>query len=205
MEKKRSKKTKGKKRLQLRRAMLYRHQLGIHPAAKPAFWYHRRFQTPVRLKSKVGPVSQPLARPVIHASRVDGRHLLVSDFAVLQFFNDDDRTKCFQQLANLLSDEQIRVIAWRSVLSTERLQDDYPEILTAKYLVLKASLPTQLMPELLPHDPKTGRPLDMTVSSFARACRSSASTFNNFLPRLRSGGIASVGVGDIFKHQEEKE
>jgi hypothetical protein len=141
--------------------------------------------------------------PIVHAQRGGDQYLLVSDFAILQFLGDADKIECLYRPADDITHKQICDIAWRSVLSYERLQDSRAETLAAKFLHLESEMPTRLIAELLPIDPKTGLPTKMTVSAFARACGTTASTFNNFLPRLRNGGIADVPVEDVFKKEEK--
>ena len=195
--------TRGLKNTRLDHVSVSLDEVCIHPAAEPAFWFYQRFQAPSPMKAGTGSAVTPIVPPIIHAQEAGERYLLVSDFAILQFLGDTEKNECLYRPADDITLKQICDIAWRSVLSYERLQDSQPETLVAKFLHLESELPARLIPELLPLDPKTGRPTKMTVSSFARACGRTASTFNNFLPRLRAGGIADVLVEDIFNEEEK--
>jgi hypothetical protein len=196
--------TRGLKNTRLDHVSLSRDEVCIHPAAEPAYWFYRRFQAPSPMKAGLGTAVTPIVPPVVYAQKAEGRYPLVSDFAILQFLCDTDKVECLYRPADDISHKQICDIAWRSVLSYERFQDSQPETLVAKFLHLESELPARLIPELLPLDPKTGRPTKMTVSSFARACGTTASTFNNFLPRLRNGGITDVRIEDVFNKKEKK-
>jgi hypothetical protein len=195
--------TKGVKNTPLDYVSLSRDDVRIHPVAESAYWFYRRFQAPSPIKAGIGSAVTPILPPIVHAQRVGDQYLIVSDFAILQFLGDADKTECLYRPADDITRRQICDIAWQSVLSYERLQDSRPETLAAKFLHLKSELPTRLIPELLPLDPKTGLPTKMTVSAFARACGTTASTFNNFLPRLRNGGIADVHIADVFSKEEK--
>lgn len=197
--------TRGLKNTKLDHVSLSRREVCIHPAAEPAYWFYRRFQAPSPMRSIFGSAINPIVPPIIHAGKTGERYLLVSDFAILQFLDDTEKNECLYRPADDITHKQICDIAWRSVFSYECLQDSRPETLVAKFLHLESELPARLIPELLPLDPKTGRPTKMTVSSFARACGTTASTFNNFLPRLRNGGIADVRIEDVFNKKEKKD
>ncbi len=195
--------TRGVKNTRFDHISLCRGDVRVHPAAESAYWFYRRFQVPSRMRAARGTTSTPIVPPILHAQKAGRRYLLVSDFTTLQFLSDAGKTECLYRPAENLTHKQICSLAWRSVFSIELLQKSSPELLVAKYLVLRDNLPDELIQELLPSDPTTGKPPKMTVSSFARACGSSASTFNNFLPRLRNGGVADVLIEDVFETKEK--
>ena len=197
--------TRGLKNTRLDHVSLNRDDVCVHPAAEPAYWFYRRFQAPSPLRASFGSAVTPIVPPIIHAQKVGERYLLVSDFAILQFLGGADKIECLYRPAEGITRKQICDIAWQSVLSCEHHQDSRPGTLAAKFLHLQRELPARLIPDFLPLDPKSGLPAKLTVSAFARACRMTASTFNNFLPRLRNGGIADVRIEDVFNKKEKKD
>jgi len=182
---------------------LYRRNLPVHTAARAAFRYYRRFQMPSPRQESEGLVAQPPFPPIVVTQLVDGRYHLVCDFPVLECFSDPEKTECCIRPADGLNRQQIEELAWRSVMDHERIQECRPQVLAAKFLYVQQHFPAALIADYFPVDPRTGRPPRLKLADFSRACDAPVSTLNNFLPRLRAGGIADIDVNDIFARTKE--
>lgn len=194
---------RGVEQTRLDHRFLHRRDLVVHALARPAYEFHRRFQMPSPRRELEGPASPLPISPTVFASRIDDRYHLVREFPTLHLFGDDQTTECCIWPTDELRDKEITQLAWRSVLEHERLQSGHPELLAAKILFLIDALPPSLIPEFLPQDPKYGRPPKLELSSLSRACGVSVSTLNNFLPRLRDGGIADLSIEQVFHPSRE--
>lgn len=194
---------RGVEQTRLDHRRLYRRDLPVHAAAHAAYRYYRRFQMPSPRQESESLVAQLPFPPIVVAQSKDGRYCLVCDFPVLERFSDTETTECCVRPANELSRRQIEDLAWRSVMDHERIQECHPQVLAAKFLYLQQHFPAALIADYFPVDPRTGRPPRLKLADFSRACSAPVSTLNNFLPRLRAGGIADIDVNDIFTNTKE--
>ena len=193
---------RGIKQTNLDQRPLYRRNLQVHPSARAAYRYYRRFQMPSPQRSQDTQSTALPFPPIIVAQQASGRFWLVCDFPVLHLLGNTKKTTCCIRPAEDLNRKQIERLAWRSVMAYERIQECRPKVLAAKFLYLQALFPEDLIPEFFPADPKSGQSPRLKLSDFARACDVSTSTLNNFLPQIRAGGVADVNLGDVFANDQ---